>query len=279
MSIRSKQLAHGPGWRVEDILCSAGPRDLPFEEQHDSSCIAAVLDGSFRYRSSAGSAPMAPGALLLGDTGHAFECSHDHQCGDRCLSFHFTPAFLEAIASGVKGAHGLRFKRPRLAPSHALPPLIARIDTAGRRADALALEELAVELAGSVYVALTDQVDGVRAPSARDERRIAAVLQLIETCPAGEGRLTELAQQAAMSPYHFLRVFQQVVGMSPRQYLLRARLQRAAVQLRTSPHSISHIALECGFGDLSSFQRMFKRGFAMSPRTYRRAAPSSRDSE
>ena len=35
-------LASGPGWRVSDVVCTAGPHDRPFEEQHDAVCIAAV---------------------------------------------------------------------------------------------------------------------------------------------------------------------------------------------------------------------------------------------
>lgn len=272
MTFHSTQLASGAGWYVDDILCSAGPRDRPFEEQHQYSCIAAVVDGSFRYRNALGSALMAPGALLLGEAGQSFECSHDHTCGDRCLSFHFAPDFLASVASGVKGARSLRFKAPRLAPSQHWLPLFARLETARRMADGLALEELAVELAGRVYDAQVDSDGSGRRPSARDERRIAAALHRMQAAPQEDGRLALLANEAAMSPYHFLRVFAQVVGMSPRQYLLRCRLERAAVRLQTTRESVSDIALESGFNDLSSFERLFKRHFSLSPRLYRRGS-------
>ncbi len=54
-----------------------------------------------------------------------------------------------------------------------------------------------------------------------------------------------------MSPYHFLRTFRQVAGMTPHQFVLRTRLHRAAVRLRTSDEPISAIAFDAGFGDLS----------------------------
>jgi len=80
-------LASGPGWRVEDVTCFAGPHDRPFEEQHDLVCVAAVTRGTFQYRTPNGRATLVPGALMLGNPGACFECCHEHGVGDRCLSF------------------------------------------------------------------------------------------------------------------------------------------------------------------------------------------------
>jgi len=62
-------LASGPGWRVEDVICSAGPDDPRFEEQHGSVCVAAVTRGTFEYRTPDGRATLVPGALMLGNPG------------------------------------------------------------------------------------------------------------------------------------------------------------------------------------------------------------------
>jgi len=72
-----------------------------------------------------------------------------------------------------------------------------------------------------------------------------------------------------MSPYHFLRTFRQVVGMAPHQYVLRTRLQRAALRLRRSQDEISAIAFGAGFNDLSTFNRRFRRVMGVSPSLYR----------
>jgi AraC-like DNA-binding protein len=76
-----------------------------------------------------------------------------------------------------------------------------------------------------------------------------------------------------MSPYHFLRTFRQVVGMTPHQFVLRTRLHRAAVRLRASDESVSAIAFAAGFRDLSTFNRRFRRLMGASPSAYRAAAP------
>ena len=120
MSMSMHLLASGPGWRAEDALCSAGPRDRPFEEQHGTVCVAAVTRGTFQYRSPDGRATLVPGALMLGNPGACFECGHEHGVGDRCLSFHFDPEFFEEIVASVPGTRR-RGKRRRSNPRRRRP--------------------------------------------------------------------------------------------------------------------------------------------------------------
>src|SRR5215211_5744949 len=122
MATTSQVLASGPGWRVADVVCTAGPHDRPFEEVHDGMCIAAVTRGTFQYRTGQGSAVLAPGALLLGNDRHCFQCGHEHAAGDRCLSFHFTPDLLEGMASELLDGWRGGFNLSNLPPSAALTP-------------------------------------------------------------------------------------------------------------------------------------------------------------
>jgi hypothetical protein len=66
--------------------------------------VAAVTQGTFQYRTDQGRATLAPGALLLGNLGASFECSHEHGVGDRCLSFAFNPDYFEEVVASVPGA-------------------------------------------------------------------------------------------------------------------------------------------------------------------------------
>ncbi|MGC1352916.1 MAG: AraC family transcriptional regulator [Xanthobacteraceae bacterium] len=269
MALTSRLLACDTGWRVEDVVCTSGPHDRPFEERHDGVCIAAVTHGTFRYRSTLGSAVLAPGALLLGNDCHCFECSHDHGVGDRCLSFQFAPEFLETVIGAIPGARRMSFNVPRLPPNPALLPILAAAETARDDDDADALEEVALRVAGAVTGTLADSNGGRPAPSARDEKRISAALRWIEANADETLSLSELADVAAMSPYHFLRTFRAVVGITPHQYILHTRLGRAAVRLRRTSQSISAIAFASGFGDLSTFNRRFQRVMGQSPGAYR----------
>ncbi len=269
MTTFSQFLAGGPGWHVRDIVCTAGPADATYEEQHPQCCIAIVRSGSFRYRSTQGSAVLAPGSLLLGNRGACFECGHEHAAGDRCLSFQLEPAWLEGIAAAVPGVRKAGFARAHLPPLPALAGLVAAAEIAAGEPEGL--EEIALRLAGAVASLLSDEKRGAETPSARDQRRITRALRHIEAHCEEPLSLDTLAGQAAMSPYHFLRTFRALVGMTPHQYVLRTRLHRAALLLRRTDQPVAGIAFDCGFGDLSTFNRRFRRVMGASPREYRSA--------
>ena len=269
MALQVHALASGAGWSVSDVVCTAGPHDPPFEERHHAACIAAVTQGTFQYRSRRGSAVLAPGSVLLGNEGTCFECGHEHASGDRCLAFHFAPEHLEAIVAAVPGARRSQFAVPHLPPSPALIPLIAAAEAARDDGDAAALEELALRLAGAVAATLAGRRRAMSRPSPRDERRVTAALRWIEARAHLPMALADLAGAAAMSPYHFLRSFRRVVGMTPHQYLLRTRLHRAAVRLLRSEQPVAATAFEMGFNDLSTFSRRFRRLMGSTPSAYR----------
>jgi AraC family transcriptional regulator len=263
MSLSMHLLASGPGWRVEDVICSAGPHDRPFEEQHDLVCVAAVTRGTFQYRTPDGRATLAPGALMLGNPGACFECGHEHGVGDRCLSFHFDPVFFEEVVACVPGARHLTFAIPRIPPSETLLPVIAAAEAAD---DDVEFGEAALRVAGAAVAA---QCGATETVCSRHERRITEVLRWAEAEQDELATLAGLACHAAMSPYHFLRTFRAVSGMTPYQFILAQRLRRAAARLRQTTAPISAIAYEAGFSDLSTFNRRFRRIIGMTPGAWR----------
>ena len=110
--------------------------------------------------------------------------------------------------------------------------------------------------------------------AARDRRRAIAAALWIEAYADRPLDLDQLARQAGLSPFHFLRLFAAVVGATPHQYLVRARLRRAATLLAEGDQPVTDIALDVGFGDLSNFVRTFHRAAGLSPRRFRQAARS-----
>ncbi|OHV64002.1 AraC family transcriptional regulator [Mesorhizobium sp. LCM 4577] len=269
MTTAQKTLASGPGWQVSDVVCTAAAGDRPFEEEHRGFCVAAVTRGAFRYRTRQGTAMLAPGAILLGNPGACYECGHEHGAGDRCLSFHFSPAYLERVLADLPGVKRLGFADPRLPPLPALAPLLAEAEAARETGDGDAFEELGLRMAGAVVEAATGSSKPARTPSRRDQKRVAEAVRLIELNADRPLSLTELADGAATSPYHFLRIFRHVAGMTPYQFVLRTRMHRAAVRLRASNAAISTIAFDTGFNDLSTFNRRFRREMGEAPGAYR----------
>ena len=267
----ARRLAEGDGWTVSDVVCTSGPQDRPFEERHSGFSIAIVAAGSFQYRSGAGGELMTPGSLLLGNAGQCFECSHEHGTGDRCLSFGYSPDYFERLAAdaGVFRAKS-NFGTLRLPPLRALSALVAGACAGISRTVNFPWEELSLRLAAQTM----QLVRGFSAephdatPSA--VARVTRTIRMIERHPDAGLNLGSLAREAGLSPFHFLRTFERLTGVTPHKYVLRARLREAATRLAAEPARVLDIALDCGFGDVSNFNHAFRAEFGVSPRIYRR---------
>jgi AraC family transcriptional regulator len=263
--IAANILAHGSDWSVSDVVCSSGPQDRPFQEQHGSILIAVVVEGSFQYRSAHGSEVMAPGSLLLDNYGQCFECAHEHGTGDRCVAFQYAPEFFER--AGVAAS----FPVHRIPPMTALSAHVVEARLALQPMANFDLEELAHGISAAA-LQVFGKNDRAKSVSAADERRISATLRFIEAHLHDPLPLKRLASTAKMSEFHFLRTFKQVTCVTPHQFILRARLRGAAVRLRNSLDEVMQVALDSGFRDLSNFNHAFRAEFGLSPTAYARRA-------
>jgi AraC family transcriptional regulator len=85
--------------------------------------------------------------------------------------------------------------------------------------------------------------------------------------------LQELSALAGLSVFHFARTFKERTGLSPHQYVLRRRVERAKELLSTSRASLAEIALRCGFSHQSHFTRAFHLLSGMTPTRWREGSP------
>lgn len=279
-AIRAPQvelLAALPEIAVTRHRCGAGPRDRPFPEQHRQASLAIVLAGNFCYRCRDRTHAMVPGSVLLGEAEEAFVCSHEHGVGDLCLSLALSEALLAAAASTSAPA-GRLFAAPALAPRPRVTALAGALAGAaeahaGGGATAPEVEALTVSLVAEVFSELALQtgsgkIRGEAGPS--DRGRAIAGAEFMRERAAGPLLLRDVAGHVGLSPFHFLRVFRGVFGVTPHQYLVQTRVERAAGLLRDSEVPVTELAFAVGFGDLSNFVRTFHRLVGLSPGRYRR---------
>ena len=271
MKPATRTLQTGPV-SVIDYRCTCGPADRPFPEAHIQHSISYVRKGSFGYRFGARAFELVAGSVLVGHPGDEYMCTHEHhRGGDECLSFQFTSELIDELAPKAAWRIG------------ALPP-IAQLMVLGEWAQSVAdansdvgLDEVGLMLGARLARVTTGKNTASVKPTPRDRRRAVEAALWIDANAREDIDLTTAAKIAGLSSYHFLRVFAAVIGVTPHQYLVRARLRNAARLLVESEQSITDVALDVGFNDVSNFVRTFGRAAGASPRVFRNAARGDRN--
>jgi len=268
----STTLLQRPTMTVSDFRCSAVPGEKPFVEVHRCHSISFVRKGSFGYHCRGKSHDLVAGSLLIGNPGTEFVCTHDHVCGDECLSFFFEPELVETV--------GDRAEAWEVGTTPPLAELMVLGELAQASADGqsdIGLDEIGHLIAQRlVEVVVSGRSKKPAKVTARDRRRAVEAALWIDANSHREIELEDAARQAEVSPFHFLRLFSSVLGVTPHQYLLRSRLRHAARQLADDDKPVTDVAYDVGFNDLSNFVRTFHRAAGVSPLKFRQASRGMR---
>lgn len=258
--------------KVVDYRCNTGPSEKPFTEIHAGYSISYVRKGSFGYCSRGVTHELVAGSVLIGYPEDEFMCTHDHHvCGDECLGFHIAPGIVDLIENDRK-----------VWRTGSLPPL-PELMVLGELAQAVAegrsdisLDEIGLWLAARMARVVSPRKSDSPGATANDRRRAVESALWIHAHSHQSLELEQVAQQAGLSPFHFLRLFSRVIGVTPHQYLVRSRLARAARSLAQDERTVTDIALDVGFADLSNFVRTFGRAAGISPNAFRKLRPADR---
>jgi AraC-like DNA-binding protein len=256
---------------VVDYRCTAAPGEPPFTEVHGAHSIAYVRAGSFGYKSRGQSYELVAGSVLVGRPGDEYQCTHDHAHGDQCLSFQLDPAAVDALGSRAAGW-----------TSGGLPPLpeLMVIGELGQAAldgrSDVGIDEVGLWFTQRFLEVLSGKPFEAPRLGARDRGRAVLAALWIDENASEPIQLDDAAREAGLSEFHFLRLFTSVLGVTPKQYVIRSRLRRAARLLAEDARQITDIAYEVGFGDLSNFVRTFHRAAGVSPRGFRKLSRGDR---
>ncbi|MDA9425661.1 MULTISPECIES: helix-turn-helix transcriptional regulator [Bradyrhizobium] len=260
-----------PSMTVSEFRCDAGPDDTPFAECRGGHSIAYVRSGSFGCHCRAGFFELVAGSMLVGAPGEEYTCTHEHVSGDVCLGFFLSAELVETLG-GQRAVWQVGATPP-------LPELMVLGELAQTAADGnsdLGVDEIGQILAGRFVDVVSGKARKPATPTARDRRRAVEAALWIDHNSHAEVDLEQAAKQAGLSPFHFLRLFSSVLGVTPHQYLVRSRLRHAARKLADDDIAVTDIAYDVGFGDLSNFVRTFHRAAGVSPTRFRQASKGMR---
>lgn len=256
---------------VSEFRCTAARGDKPFAEQFARHSISYVRKGSFGCHCRGRFHELVAGSILVGHPGDEYTCTHDHVCGDECLSFFFDPELVEAIGS-VRAA----WRVGAVAPRPELMVLGELAQAAVEGGSDVGLDEIGHLIGARLVETVSGLAPKPVGASLRDRRRAVETALWIDAHSHRAIDLEDAAAQAGISPFHFLRLFSQVLGVTPHQYLVRSRLRHAARRLADDDSPVTDIAYDVGFGDLSNFVRTFHRAAGASPKDFRKASRGDR---
>jgi AraC-like DNA-binding protein len=140
----------------------------------------------------------------------------------------------------------------------------------------IGLDEVGLWLAHRFVEVVTGRAKKSAKLRSLDRRRAVEAALWLDAHAHESVDLERTAKAAGLSAFHFLRVFGQVLGVTPHQYLVRSRLRRAARLLVDDTRPITDIAFDVGFADLSNFVRTFHRAAGVAPREFRQTARGDR---
>lgn len=252
--ISVRRFDHPPG----GVRCDAE------EEVCKDYAIHFVEKGSFQLTVEKSSWLLSAGAIFISRPGAVYRYDHPEALpSDVCLSVIYSPRFVDEIS---RDEHLFPSNIPAvLAPTNRLEFLKLRLMNLTSLEDALAVESCACEIFAAIRVR---ELNRGRLYSARQLRwyaeRVEAVREILETRYADSHSLLSLARAVGMSPFQFARVFRDLTGVPPHQYLLRVRLERAFTLL-SDGNPVTETCYRIGFSNLSHFTRSFRRKFGCAP--------------
>jgi AraC family transcriptional regulator len=268
------ELVHDGKIVVVDYCCDAGPQDIPFVELHHRASLSYVRRGSFGCKTLGHHHELTAGGFLVGYPGDEYTCTHDHHDGgDECLSIQLAPEVADELC-----------REPSTWRIGALPPvaelaiaaeLVQRV-ASGRAS--IGVDEAGLALMARFFRLQTGTVNVPQRVSPRIRRRMVQIAEWLTANAAERIDLTTAAAEAGLSSYHFLRTFKAILGVTPHQYLMRTRLRTAARRLLDEQDlTVTTIAFEVGFDDLSNFVRTFHRAAGISARKFRKLGQVNRN--
>ena len=244
------------------------PVEFSARETVEQYQINVVESGFFRLRYGRREWTLGPGTVFINRPTDEYRYGHlEHVQPDTCLRVDFLGELAHRFTDLFQS---LPIVLPR---NNRLHWLAVQLGGVASDDPQLALESVATEMldaasttTGSAHLYRADQLKWYG-------QRVGAACELIKANPAADHSILRLSSEVSMSPFQFARVFRELVGVPPHQYLIRHRLARAR-QLLEEGMSVTDACYATGFNNLSHFVRSFRRAFGVAPSSVKTRSPA-----
>lgn len=267
-----QQLYHSPVCSVHNFLCRCHDCNVSAKEHATEFTIAYIRRGNFQFRVFRNDLDAYNGQFLVCKPGYEHRVGHAHALPDECTIFRFSDENAELLRAQSPEFRWF-FDNPDIQSvlvkaSPEMEYLHYTIFTALQKQHypRLWIEQLMTDLFALV---LSSEMKNMPALKARQKKNY---LPLIETVKhyinenfMEDISLPQLAATGNMSMFHFNRLFRQLTGYSPYQYLLQVRLKEASIQLSYMGLPITSVAFSAGFNSLEHFSAAYKKQFGQAP--------------
>jgi AraC family transcriptional regulator len=195
---------------------------------------------------------------------------------DHYLQIQIEPQFLEQIAqqtgeidsSSVELIPKFRERHPQI--EQIIMMLYSELKNGSGWGGKLYIESLTNALAVNLLRDYSVTIHSISLyPGGLSDRQLLLITDYINDNLATEIKLSNLAELVGLSQFHFSRLFKKSMGMSPHQYLMVQRIERAKSLLRNPELSVTEIALLCGFNSHSHLGKYFRHLTGYTPKEYR----------
>ena len=143
------------------------------------------------------------------------------------------------------------------------------------RPELQSLHQLGMRLCQQLVVRYEDRVADIRDRVALAPWQERKAKRILASPCQDKLSIAEVASQCSMSRSHFSRAFKKTTGMSPQEWTLKSRIERAQLLIAEGSMSMCQVAFECGFSDQSHFTRTFRKLTGISPKRWQRSQQSS----
>ena len=269
----------------KNVIIHASAKDVSYAEHWGPLSIKCTVKGVEHYQCNNRFYSVDKDAYLLFNGGQYYSSYIYSDAETESFTVNFSSQFQQSVLQGLTNkideSHSIKsFECIEKLYKHdeAITPLLKKLYQVS------VVKNPDVEFITEVYYSLLENLFLQQTKLKHEIRKIKAVKystqvelykrlnyarDFIHSCYMKEISLNDIASVACLNTAYFLREFKKYFGLTPHQYTMQRRLNAARHLLKTTSKSIAEICFEVGYSDVTSFSKLFKKTFSLTPAAYR----------